>query len=544
MAARGTAKWHDRRRRRGRRDRPGRASDVQRRCRSRGRRVDLRLRRLRDRFRPGISWCSRFRSKLHRGRRGGCGRRRRGHTGPGVGHVRLGPRWLGDDPPQQPAHQRGAGPGCGPLGRDRRRPGRWWRDLDRPQHGLLRCRTPNAGPQRRRRGRLLRPGDAGDPQGHRRRLNHRWILGGSRLGPGRGARRSGNLGRLSGDSSGLPYRLRRGRRLRLARLRGRPRKPERGQLLDHRPRLLHRPVAGARRGAPGNLARDGRGLLRCQERRPLAIADRGTPRKWRAPHRRVAEHPGGREVAHARRRLHCGRLRPLAPHRPGAGQPGQRVQQLWPPALGDRLAKQPSAHAGGRGVPRRDAVCEPADAAGAGCRVVLVHRCSRSSRRIASDSSRNRRRSPCSRSRIVSSGQWKWSASSAVSETSVLGRRPHHSPRRPSSISAEVDLELDTARRAGRPRPTASPSELSRSYSRWRWSKSAAYSPSITAGVIAVRSPIRVTVAGEQQHGQVGLVLAHRRVAQRLDLVAGRREAHDAVAVHVPRRRRRSRGAA
>src|SRR3954452_13714266 len=37
--------------------------------------------------------------------------------------------------------------------------------------------------------------------------------------------------------------------------------------------------------------------------------------------------------------------------------------------------------------------------------------------------------------------------------------------------------------------------------------------------------------ASEQQHGEVRLVLAHLDRAQRLDLVAGRRQAHDAVAM-------------
>ena len=38
--------------------------------------------------------------------------------------------------------------------------------------------------------------------------------------------------------------------------------------------------------------------------------------------------------------------------------------------------------------------------------------------------------------------------------------------------------------------------------------------------------------ACQQQHGEIGLVAAHVGVAQRLDLVARRRQAHDALAVH------------
>src|SRR6185437_13227597 len=70
-------------------------------------------------------------------------------------------------------------------------------------------------------------------------------------------------------------------------------------------------------------------------------------------------------------------------------------------------------------------------------------------------------------------------------------RRPHHSPDATSSIWLRSTSNA-TPHDGQSTRPAASLSELMRSYSRCRWSKSAAYRPSTSSGVIAVWSPIRM----------------------------------------------------
>ncbi len=78
------------------------------------------------------------------------------------------------------------------------------------------------------------------------------------------------------------------------------------------------------------------------------------------------------------------------------------------------------------------------------------------------------------------------------------------------------------------------PSWLTRRYRSCRKARSTANSPSTTRGSTDSRTAEPLDDAGQQQDGQVRLVGLDARVAQRGDLVACGRQAHDALPVHAP----------